>query len=132
MCAAVELEWPSTLDVTALMQEGWVPAPFREFIVKIHSRCDLACDYCYMYEMADQTWQLRPSRMPWTITDQAASRIAEHIHTHNLTRVTVIMHGGEPLIAGPDLISHAVTTIRDRAGSQARVDAVVQTNGVGL
>jgi uncharacterized protein len=129
---APEPEWPLTLDVDALLGDGWKPTPFREFVLKIHSRCDLACDYCYMYELADQTWQLRPSRMPWTIVDQTASRIAEHIHVHNLTRVTVIMHGGEPLLAGPDLISHVVTTIRDRAGSQARVDVVVQTNGVGL
>ena len=127
-----EPEWPLTLDVHALLADGWKPTPFREFVLKIHSRCDLACDYCYMYELADQTWRLRPSRMPWTIVDQAASRIAEHIHTHNLTRITVIMHGGEPLLAGPDLISHVVTTIRDRAGPQARVDVVVQTNGVGL
>jgi uncharacterized protein len=28
-----------------------------EFIVKVHSRCDLSCDYCYMYEMADQSWR---------------------------------------------------------------------------
>jgi uncharacterized protein len=34
---------------------GWRPVPFREFIVKVHSRCDLACDYCYMYEMADRS-----------------------------------------------------------------------------
>jgi uncharacterized protein len=49
-----ELEWPLTLDVPALMATGWKPIPFREFVIKIHSRCDLSCDYCYMYEMVDQ------------------------------------------------------------------------------
>jgi len=29
----------------------------REFIAKVHSRCDLARDYCYIYEMADQSWR---------------------------------------------------------------------------
>jgi uncharacterized protein len=85
-----------------------------------------------MYELADQTWRLRPSRMPWTIVDQTAARIAEHIHSHDLTQVTVIMHGGEPLLAGPDLISHVVTTIRDQAGPQARVNVSLQTNGASL
>jgi hypothetical protein len=28
-----------------------------QFSVKIHSRCDLSCVYCYMYEMADQSWR---------------------------------------------------------------------------
>ena len=30
--------------------------PFREFVLKVHSRCDLACDHCYVYEHADQSW----------------------------------------------------------------------------
>ena len=65
-----EPEWPATLDVHALLADGWEPTPFREFVLKIHSRCTLACDYCYMYELADKTWRLRPRRMPrlsrWT------------------------------------------------------------------
>ena len=53
-------EWPATLDVARLESVGWRPLPFREFVLKIHSRCDLACDYCYMYTMADQSWRDRP------------------------------------------------------------------------
>jgi len=127
-----EPEWPSTLDVHALLADGWKPTPFREFVLKIHSRCDLACDYCYMYELADQTWRLRPRRMSRTIAEQAATRIAEHIHAHDLTRVTIILHGGEPLLAGPDLIAHLVTSVRDATDPRVRVDVSLQTNGVGL
>ena len=50
-----------------------MPVPFREFVVKIHSRCDLACDYCYMYELADQTWRDRPRRMSEEMVEQAAA-----------------------------------------------------------
>jgi uncharacterized protein len=59
-------------------------------------------------------------------------RIAEHIHTHSLTRVSVIVQGGEPLLAGSELISHLVTSIRNRVGPRVQVDAVLQTNGIGL
>ncbi|MEU9838708.1 hypothetical protein AB0C69_05725, partial [Actinomadura sp. NPDC048032] len=38
--------------------------PFREFILKIHSRCNLACDYCYVYEMGDQSWRDQPRARP--------------------------------------------------------------------
>jgi len=127
-----EPEWPSTLDVHALLADGWKPTPFREFVLKIHSRCDLACDYCYMYELADQTWRLRPRRMSRTIAEQAATRIAEHIHAHDLTQITLILHGGEPLLAGPDLIAHLVTSVRDATDPRVRVDVSLQTNGVGL
>jgi uncharacterized protein len=127
-----EPEWPSTLDVHTLLTDGWEPTPFREFVLKIHSRCNLACDYCYMYELADKTWRLRPRRMPRAIVEQTATRIAEHVHTHDLARITLILHGGEPLLAGPDLITHVVTSVRDATGARVRVDVSMQTNGVGL
>jgi len=121
-----------TLDISALLASGWNPVPFREFIVKIHSRCDLSCDYCYMYEMADQSWRDRPRRMSGEIAELTAMRIGEHARAHGASRVTLILHGGEPLLAGPDLISYLVTATRKAAGPGVRVDAKVQTNGVGL
>ncbi len=126
------LEWPHTLDVPALMATGWQPIPFREFIVKIHSRCDLACDYCYMYEMADQSWRDQPRRMSVEIAGSTARRIAEHARTHRLTDLVLILHGGEPLLAGRELISYLVNATREASGPDVRVDVRIQTNGVGL
>src|SRR5438270_8792933 len=125
-------EWPFTLDIPALMATGWQPFPFREFIVKIHSRCDLSCDYCYMYEMADQSWRDRPRRMSAEIAEFTARRIAEHARAHRMTDLALILHGGEPLLAGPQLISYLVNVTRESAGPDVRVDARIQTNGVGL
>src|SRR5581483_2097118 len=106
------LEWPASLDVPALLSGGWNPLPFREFIVKVHSRCDLSCDYCYMYEMADQSWRSQPRAMSGQTADLAAMRIGEHARAHGLKRIAVILHGGEPLLAGRDLIARLVTAIR--------------------
>ncbi len=132
MGAESGFEWPATLDVAALMAAGWEPVPFREFIVKIHSRCDLACDYCYMYEMADQSWRDRPRRMTREIAEHTAMRIGEHAQAHRLPEVALILHGGEPLLAGRELIAYVVTAVRDAVGPGVSVDASVQTNGVGL
>jgi uncharacterized protein len=132
MLPRFEPEWPSTLDVRTLLADGWRPTPFREFILKIHSRCDLACDYCYMYELADQTWRRRPRRMSRVIAEQAAMRIVEYIYAHDLPQITLILHGGEPLLAGPDLIAHLVTSVRAATGPRVRVDVSLQTNGIGL
>jgi uncharacterized protein len=126
------LEWPASIDVSSLLDEGWRPFPFREFIVKVHSRCDLSCDYCYMYEMADQSWRDQPRAMSPEIVELTARRIGEHAIAHGLRDVTLILHGGEPLLAGQDLISQLVMSTRRWAGSATTVRAIVQTNGVGL
>jgi uncharacterized protein len=126
------LEWPASLDVSSLLEEGWRPFPFREFIVKVHSRCDLSCDYCYMYEMADQTWRDQPRAMSLDTAELTARRIGEHASAHGLRDVTLILHGGEPLLAGRDLISRLVTSTRRWAGHGTTVHVAVQTNGVGL
>lgn len=129
----VAATFPATLDVGELLASGWRPSAFLQFILKIHSRCDLACRHCYIYEMADQSWRDQPRRMREEIIDHTARRIAEHAYTHELPEVEVILHGGEPLLAGPDLISYAVRTIRAAAADVGtRVHVGIQTNGVRL
>jgi uncharacterized protein len=132
MGAEAGFEWPATLDVAGLIAAGWAPVPFRDFIVKVHSRCDLSCDYCYMYEMADQSWRDRPRGMSPEVADLTAMRVGEHARDHGLASITLILHGGEPLLAGRELIRRLVTAVRKAAGDEVAVDARIQTNAVGL
>jgi uncharacterized protein len=127
-----EIEWPGALDVRALLERGWRPTPIRDFILKVHSRCNLACDYCYMYEMADQGWRRQPRRMSRQVVAWAAERIAEHARTNLLPEVEVVLHGGEPLLAGVEHLRHALETIRAACEPDVRVGFSVQTNGVLL
>ncbi|MGI5231918.1 FxsB family cyclophane-forming radical SAM/SPASM peptide maturase [Actinoallomurus sp. CA-142502] len=108
------------------------PTPFRQFILKVHSRCNLACTYCYLYTMADQRWRHRPPVMSARIADLAAARIAEHVRSHDLTDIAVVLHGGEPLLAGPDRLRHVVTAVRGAVGDAATVDFSLQSNGTLL
>lgn len=110
---------------------GGTATPFRQFVLKVHSRCNLACDYCYMYEHADQSWRTRPVVMSDLVVSRTAERIAEHAQRHGLADVWVVLHGGEPLLAGPDMLARVVTTVRD-AVTTARVHVSVQTNGTLL
>lgn len=125
-------EWPDTLDVTKLLDNGWRPRPFRQFLLKVHSRCNLACDYCYVYTLADQSWRSQPKVMAPELVTAAAERIAEHATAHGLTSVRLILHGGEPLLAGNTYLRKIVETVRAAAGPHIRVEAAVQTNGVLL
>ncbi|WP_068923386.1 FxsB family cyclophane-forming radical SAM/SPASM peptide maturase [Planobispora rosea] len=124
-------EWPSNLDVGELVDGGWRPTPFRQFILKIHSRCDLACTYCYMYEMADSSWRTRPKQMAPETASATVTRIAEHVHSHSIDAIEVILHGGEPLLAGREAIRDIVTRVRSAVGG-TRVKVSLQTNATLL
>lgn len=126
------IEWPETLDVDALLATGWRPTPFRQFVVKLHSRCNLACDYCYMYEMADQSWREQPRLMATATIDRLATRIADHARVNGLSRLEVVLHGGEPLLAGPDRIRYTVDAVRSAVDSGVEVAVHLQTNGTLL
>jgi uncharacterized protein len=106
--------------------------PLGQFIVKVHARCNLACDYCYIYEMADQSWRSRPYRMSEETVVHAAERIAVHAARHGLPRVRIVLHGGEPLLAGADFLGFVASTVRGAVPPPTEVDLSIQTNGVLL
>jgi len=125
-------EWPAELDVPALRAAGWRAVPFRQFLLKVHSRCNLSCDYCYVYEMADQGWRRQPGTMSPAVVEQAAARIAEHATEHSLPEVRVVLHGGEPLLAGRDFFDHLGATFRRAVAGETRLEFGLQTNGILL
>ncbi|MFI9817871.1 FxsB family cyclophane-forming radical SAM/SPASM peptide maturase [Saccharothrix variisporea] len=104
--------------------------PFRQFVVKVHSRCNLACDYCYVYELADQSWRSRPRVMSREVVAHTAERVARHVRAHGLSEVEVVLHGGEPLLAGRAAVASLVD--RFRAVVPVPVRFSVQTNGTLL
>lgn len=106
--------------------------PFRQYVLKIHSRCDLACDHCYVYEHADQSWRARPFVMPEAVVAQAARRIGEHVRSHGLSGISVVLHGGEPLLVGHERLSAMAATVRAALDEDCAVDMRVHTNGMLL
>ena len=125
--------WPDAeLDVDALLRRGWRPAPLRQFILKLHSRCNLGCDYCYVYRSADQSWRNQPPRMTPATVAQISQRIGEHVRRHGLSEVRVTLHGGEPLLVGPDHLDLVCTTLRSAMPAGVFLDLCVQTNGTLL
>lgn len=126
------LEWPATLDLDAIAADGWRPTPFRQFLLKVHGRCNLACDYCYVYTKADQSWRHRPSTMAEPVLTKTAARIAEHAQRHGLRAVEVVLHGGEPLLAGRSRLRTMLAGLRSALEPVVPVRFGLQTNGVLL
>ena len=106
--------------------------PFRQFVLKVHSRCDLACDHCYVYEHADTSWRGRPQVISREIVAKAGERIAEHARCHALAGVSVILHGGEPLLAGATRLGEIARQLRLAIEPVCDLDLRIHTNGVRL
>jgi uncharacterized protein len=126
-------EWPDdgTLDLTALTGPSRGPKPFSEFIFKVQSRCNLNCDYCYVYNLADSGWRDQPKLMSEDTVRAAVRRIAEHAERHGLERVSVSMHGGEPLLCGRAYLERFLDLVAEGLG-HLELRLSLQTNGVLL
>ncbi|MFD7706180.1 FxsB family cyclophane-forming radical SAM/SPASM peptide maturase [Streptomyces sp. NPDC059786] len=111
---------------------GRPPNPLRQFVVKMHSRCDLACDHCYVFEHADQSWRGRPMVVSETVLRKTARRIAEHAAAHALDTVHVVLHGGEPLLAGRARIRAAAEELNRALAGVCDLDLRIHTNAVTL
>ncbi|MFD9790132.1 FxsB family cyclophane-forming radical SAM/SPASM peptide maturase [Streptomyces sp. NPDC059070] len=108
------------------------PPALSQVVLKMHSRCDLACDHCYVYEHADSSWRGRPRAVSQEILAATAARIAEHARAHRLPRVRVVLHGGEPLLAGPALLRRAGEELYRALRGVCALDLRIHTNGVLL
>ena len=124
-------DWPLLdLDVAAVREAGDRPVPFRQFILKVHSRCNLSCSYCYVYEMADQGVAGDAQAHEPGGGHAKPSSALPSMPGHALASVDVILHGGEPLLAGRGLAGRP-GRFAPRS-SPAQVNVAVQTNGTLL
>jgi uncharacterized protein len=80
--------------------------------------------------MADQGWRAQPRRMSRAVVAKAVARIAEHAERHGLPSVDIILHGGEPLLAGAEWLVGLVGMLR--ATVPVQVNVAMQTNGTLL
>ncbi len=68
-------------------------------VVKLSSRCNMNCDYCYIYNSKDTSWKNMPKIMPQDVATSLVTRIAD-MYKEQQTKPLVVFHGGEPLLAG--------------------------------
>jgi uncharacterized protein len=102
-----------------------------EFIVKVASRCNLNCTYCYMYNKGDDSWMGRPRIMSDIVFCATLINIAEHCRHFGLGGVSIMFHGGEPTLVGVDRFDRWCRMARDTLGG-LEVKLSIQTNGTLL
>jgi len=106
------------------------PAPcISSFILKVASRCNLNCSYCYVYNQADSTWKSRPPIMPDAVFEATLDRIRRHCIRSNQRTAHIQFHGGEPLLVGASRFGRWCERIRDVLSDTVTVELGMQTNG---
>ena len=124
----LEQGWPNEAWVAKLRSTGWTHHPVDQFILKLSGRCNLACAYCYVYTGPDQSWAHRPSHMSSATLDKTIQRITEHCLDHDLRDISVVLHGGEPLILGAKALHNFLMAISNGLPTTIRPRFAVQTN----
>lgn len=105
--------------------------PFHQFLFKVASRCNLNCDYCFVYNLGDEEWKRQPKLMSPAVASAAARRILEHCRAHNKEDISIVFHGGEPLMGGPRHISALLEAIDEVLVPEGLEYSVgIQSNGV--
>jgi uncharacterized protein len=69
---------------------------FNFVLVKLASRCNINCTYCYWFRDAEV--YRKPSVLTVDAEDAFCRRLEEHIAAFGLDRFMIVFHGGEPLL----------------------------------
>jgi uncharacterized protein len=110
------------------------PGPFptvHQVILKVASLCNLNCSYCYVYNARDKTYLTRPPQLTEDLARTVLGRIRDYCSARPQHRMSICLHGGEPLLLGKDRFRELVELIRLELGTQLG-SLTVQTNAVLL
>ena len=68
-------------------------------LIKVASRCNINCKYCYVYNMGDDGWKKMPTQISQDTVENIASCLKNYIDEKQKP-LAVVLHGGEPLLLG--------------------------------
>ena len=68
-------------------------------LLKVASRCNLDCTYCYVFNMGDRGWERQPKRLGPKVARVIVEQLAD-LHRWQGRPFSIVLHGGEPLLLG--------------------------------
>lgn len=96
-------------------------------LLKVASRCNINCTYCYVYNMGDSGWEDMPNHISFETT-QAVAKALDDLSRLQTRPFAVVLHGGEPLLLGPKKLGRVLAELRSALPSE--VSFGLQTNGI--
>lgn len=106
--------------------------PINSLLIKVHSRCNLMCDYCYEYNSGNTSWRSKPKMMSREVYVMILARVKEHCVRHNIQDMFFSFHGGEPLLRDPDWYRFATKKAKEELSPHTEIAFGMQSNGTLL
>lgn len=98
-------------------------------LIKVASRCNINCSYCYVYNMGDSGWADMPNQISYETTAAVAKALRELSITQGKP-FAVVLHGGEPLLLGLVKLRRLIFSLRNALPTDCAIS--IQTNGILL
>ena len=118
---------PTTASIIGTTAEQTAGVTIDTVLLKVASRCNIDCRYCYVYRMGDASWASMPHLMSRrTLTAVGDSLRGLYRDQHRA--FAVVLHGGEPLLLGEKELDFALSTLRRALGLEPSL--CIQTNGI--
>ena len=95
-------------------------------LLKVASRCNIDCSYCYVYHLGDFGWSRQPKRISPETCTAVATELRELAFSEG-QQFAVVLHGGEPLLLGKDGLGFVIDTLRRALPDACAIS--IQTNG---
>ena len=107
---------------------------FSSLAIKVASRCNLNCSYCFMYNLGDTTYKNQPKFMSSETVDYIIEKTKNHIKKYNKKEFSFLFHGGEPLLAPKEFYVNFLNKVKKIQNELKDVifSFDLQTNGVLL
>ncbi|MGH7025566.1 MAG: cyclophane-forming radical SAM/SPASM peptide maturase YhhB [Caulobacteraceae bacterium] len=96
-------------------------------LLKVASRCNLDCSYCYVYHMGDESWRTLPKRVAAETQAIVAAELGALMRAQGRP-FSIVLHGGEPLLLGLPRLNGLLAALRNSLGDACGIS--IQTNGV--
>ena len=97
--------------------------------LKIVERCNLNCTYCYFFNGEDQSYQSHPKHLSKNMVLKIAAYLKQGCEELKVTELTLIFHGGEPLIYSKAHFDWMCTLFSETFNSSTTIRYSLQTNG---
>ena len=96
-------------------------------LIKVASRCNINCKYCYVYNMGDDNWSRMEKLMASETMEAICDSLAE-LSKNQKRYFSVVLHGGEPFLLGTLKLEYLLKKLRNCLSNHYPIS--IQTNGI--